>query len=103
MKLIHKICSKKRVIDLATALAEQALDLPFLAQPLEGGWKVDLHFAETLHVSAELAQSPHAALIGAVCCENDDGRETFLENLRCRIDCPEPAGNHAQIVFGQAA
>ena len=56
MKLVHEITPEEGVIDFTAALAQEALHLPFFAQPVEGGLEIHFGFSEDRHFGTQVAQ-----------------------------------------------
>src|SRR5207244_6347890 len=103
MKLVHEITPEEGVIDFTAALAQEALHLPYFAQPVEGGLEIHFGFSEDRQFSTQVAQLSDPTFVSSLSCENDDRREALFENFGLRIYCSQAAGDDPQIVLRQSA
>jgi hypothetical protein len=92
----------KSAVDFASAFAEQAFDLPFLAQPAQRGGKINFALAADFHFIGERAETPQFCGGRASSGQDDDGRETVLEDFGVGIERARAADHDAEVVFREA-
>src|SRR3989442_1723460 len=77
--------AKQAGVDLTAAFAKQSSDVPFFAQPFEGGGKVELLGAEDLDFVGHLAKLAQPSLRSAAARQHNDRRKPLAKNLRFRV------------------
>jgi hypothetical protein len=102
VNFINKAGLEERGIDFAAAFAEEALDFPFAAQPAERGGKINLRLAADFYFVGERAQLLQLGAGRAGGGENDDGRETVLEDFGLRVKGAGAADDDAEVEFGES-
>ncbi len=101
--LIHNTGPKEAFIELASAFAEQAFDVIFLAQPLQGGLEVELLLSEDPDFVRDFGEPRNSFRRCGAADQNNNGREPVLKNGRIRVECAGSTDDDAQVVFGEAA
>jgi hypothetical protein len=102
VEFIHEAGAEERAIQFAAALADEASDVPFLAQPSKRAPEVNFGFAEGSYLVCQGAEFLEPARAGACSRENDDRREALLKDLGIGVHGAGAADDDPQVVFGQA-